>query len=331
MFKKRIFLILFVLLFMVSTAFASQDTNQTQAEEEKSEVAVTEPVIAARVGSQTITMEQLDEKVRDLVSLSGYNIEDIPEEIINANKKEILQKMVNDLALDAYIKDKNISISQESIDKRADEIISSYPSLEEFEKVLARQGYTMDSFRDEIKRELHIDQIIKSRGYVDPTEDEMMDFYLDQIQGFRHNESVKTYHILVSFDKYQEEEALERINMVKEKIADPEKDFENLAGEYSDCPSSSRGGDLGFFERGRMVKPFEDAAFTLETGHVSDPVKTQFGYHLIYVTEKRGEGVYDFAEKRDEIFNALKRNRVSEYVGEFFKDLNESYNIEILL
>ena len=90
-------------------------------------------------------------------------------------------------------------------------------------------------------------------------------------------EEIRASHILVD----TLEEALE----LKEQIEKGEKDFELAAAECSLCPSGARGGDLGFFGRGVMVKPFEDAAFSLEKGKVSDPVQTQFGYHLIMVTD----------------------------------------------
>lgn len=88
---------------------------------------------------------------------------------------------------------------------------------------------------------------------------------------------VRASHILVE----TEQEAKDLIA----QINSPE-DFARLAAENSLCPSGANGGDLGFFGRGMMVKPFEDAAFALETGKVSDPVQTQFGWHLILVTEK---------------------------------------------
>lgn len=88
---------------------------------------------------------------------------------------------------------------------------------------------------------------------------------------------VRASHILV--------ETIEEAQKIKEEIEKGEKDFELAAAEYSLCPSGARGGDLGFFGRGAMVKPFEDAAFSLEKGVVSEPVKTQFGYHLILVTD----------------------------------------------
>lgn len=89
--------------------------------------------------------------------------------------------------------------------------------------------------------------------------------------------SVKASHLLVK----TEEEA----KKIKEEIL-AGKDFAQAAAEVSMCPSGANGGDLGFFGRGQMVKEFEDAAFSMEVGEVSEPVKTQFGFHLIYLTDK---------------------------------------------
>ena len=89
---------------------------------------------------------------------------------------------------------------------------------------------------------------------------------------------VKASHLLVK----TEEEALE----LKEKISNG-LDFAQAAKEVSLCPSGQNGGDRGYFSRGQMVKEFEDAAFSMEVGEISNPIKTQFGYHLIYLTDKQ--------------------------------------------
>ena len=91
------------------------------------------------------------------------------------------------------------------------------------------------------------------------------------------SQSVRASHILVK----TEAEAKDLITQIN-----TEEDFANLAAQHSLCPSGANGGDLGFFPRGMMVKPFEDAAFNLEIGKVSEPVQTQFGWHLILVTDK---------------------------------------------
>ena len=92
---------------------------------------------------------------------------------------------------------------------------------------------------------------------------------------------VRASHILVQ----TEEEANDLLKKLEEG-----SDFGELAQEYSLCPSKRDGGDLRFFGRGMMVKPFEDAAFELEVGQVSAPVETQFGWHLIKLTDKKEEG-----------------------------------------
>ena len=89
---------------------------------------------------------------------------------------------------------------------------------------------------------------------------------------------VRASHILVA----TEEEA----NNLRNEIING-KSFADVAAEYSNCPSGANGGDLGYFGRGMMVKPFEDAAFELDVGELSQPVQTQFGWHLIEVTDKK--------------------------------------------
>ena len=89
---------------------------------------------------------------------------------------------------------------------------------------------------------------------------------------------IRASHILVK----TEEEAKDLLKKLEDGA-----DFGELAQEYSLCPSKRDGGDLSFFGRGMMVKPFEDAAFALEVGQVSEPVETQFGWHLIKLTDKK--------------------------------------------
>ncbi len=89
---------------------------------------------------------------------------------------------------------------------------------------------------------------------------------------------VRASHILIANEK----DANKLLNRIKSGAK-----FEDLAKKHSQCPSGRKGGDLGYFGKGQMVKPFEDVAFTMNKGDVSDPIKTQFGFHLIKVTDKK--------------------------------------------
>ena len=92
---------------------------------------------------------------------------------------------------------------------------------------------------------------------------------------------ISASHILCSIEANDDEDALEKINIVKNKLENGE-DFSKLAQQFSDCPSGARGGNLGLFTKGQMVEEFDQAAFQLEPGEISGVVKTEFGYHLIF-------------------------------------------------
>ena len=135
---------------------------------------------------------------------------------------------------------------------------------------------------------------------VDVTEDEVKKFYEENKEAFKEKESANASHILVS----EEDKARE----IYEKVKDGE-DFETLAKKNSTCPSKEKGGDLGTFTRGQMVKEFEDAVFENEVGTVTEPVKTQFGYHIIKINEKNEGRDLEFDEVKDKIFSQLKRQK----------------------
>ena len=107
-------------------------------------------------------------------------------------------------------------------------------------------------------------------------------------------------------------------------------DFAELAKQFSDCPSSSRGGDLGYFSRGKMVKPFEDAAFALKIGEMSNVVETKFGYHVIKVTDKKPESVTEFDKEKEKLSNYLKREKIQKAVEEYVAKLKQTAKIDIL-
>ncbi len=143
-------------------------------------------------------------------------------------------------------------------------------------------------------------------------------------------------HILAAFSdepgkaaptKEQEEAALKKINDVHKKLKDGGK-FEDLAKEHSDCPSKAKGGDLGEFASGQMVPEFEKALLELKAGDVSDPVKTQFGYHLIKAGDKK---VVPFEEVKDSIIQHLRKTKEAETVKAFVEGLKKSYKVEMLV
>lgn len=138
-------------------------------------------------------------------------------------------------------------------------------------------------------------------------------------------EKVNVLHILVDSQNRTDEEALKRIQEVRAKALEG-MPFDALAQEYSDDPSAKENkGNLGFFEAGKMVKPFSDAAFALSVpGEISEPVKTQFGYHIIRLLEKQAAKLRPFDEVKTEIVKGLQDKYIADYrqeqVGKIISD-----------
>jgi peptidyl-prolyl cis-trans isomerase C len=162
---------------------------------------------------------------------------------------------------------------------------------------------------------------------------EMKSYYDAHHDEFRTPETVKARHILVKLENTATEDekkkAREKVELYLKKIRDGE-DFAKLASEVSDDPGSkARGGDLGFFPRGRMVKPFEDAAFALKPGDVSGIVETQFGFHIIRVEERKEPAVESFDAVKERLRQMLTqdrtRNEVNEFIDKAMKDAKTEF------
>jgi peptidyl-prolyl cis-trans isomerase C len=155
---------------------------------------------------------------------------------------------------------------------------------------------------------------------VDVTEEEIQKYYEDNSQMFKSDATVSAKHILV--------DNLEQMEEIKVEITNG-MSFEEAAQKYSKCPSASQGGSLGNFTRGRMVPEFEDAAFALQVGEISEPVKTQFGYHLIQIDEKNPEGVKSLEESKEMIQKNLLNQKQNEKYVSSIMELKNKYKVEI--
>lgn len=151
------------------------------------------------------------------------------------------------------------------------------------------------------------------------TDEEAKAKYESNPSEFSTPESIGAMHILVdSEDKAKE---------IREKIVNEGMKFEDAAKEFSSCPSKDAGGDLGSFGKGMMVPEFEEAAFALDLDTVSEPVKTQFGYHLINVYDKKEASVQPFEEVAETIKSGLLQEKQMEKYNAFIKELREKNNL----
>lgn len=190
-------------------------------------------------------------------------------------------------------------------------------------KLTPAEQRRVDEARYRVLSQLQLDHIVAQEKQPD-YEALAREHWQAHPDNYQTPEAVHARHVLIAAgDKRDDAAALARAEEVLAK-ARAGADFGALAKEYSDDPSAAQNdGDLGFFQRGQMIKPFEDAAFALTTqGELAGPVKTQFGYHIIRFEERRAAGVKPFDEVKDSLiatqkgeFRARIVNREIERIG----------------
>jgi len=165
------------------------------------------------------------------------------------------------------------------------------------------------------------------------SDDELKSYYDSHKDEFKTQEMVKARHILVRVENSasddEKKKAKDKAEMYLKKIKDGE-DFAKLASDFSDDPGSkAKGGDLGFFPRGRMVKPFEDAAFSLKPGETSGIVETQFGFHIIKVEDRKDSSVESFDVVKERLKQKLSQDRTRKELTDFIDKAMKDSKTEI--
>ncbi len=179
-------------------------------------------------------------------------------------------------------------------------------------------------YRQNLLAMAEADDVIKTLTAGNSLEQLAKEKYLINKEQYRTPESIEASHILIKGADYPSaEEALAEVNKVRQSILTGEISFEDAAKEHSaDGGSAVKGGDLGRFSRGKMVKPFEEAAFSIQQpGDMSEPVETQFGYHIIRLDMKYPSGIKLFEQVKAQIIQGLEQERRQE--------IRENYLIEI--
>ncbi len=166
-----------------------------------------------------------------------------------------------------------------------------------------------------VLRDMNIAQVTSQ---IEVTDDDIRDFYNKNGDALAVPE-IKVSHILVD-TKEEAEEAIERINAGE--------DFAKVAKDMSSCPSKSKGGDLGFFGKGRMVPEFEQAAFALKKGEMSGPVQTQFGFHVVLKTDEKGAKKPPFNDVKEQIRSTLTFQKQNELFLKKVGEFEEKYGVK---
>ncbi|MGA2323404.1 MAG: peptidylprolyl isomerase [Sedimentisphaerales bacterium] len=299
---------------------------------EPNAVAVESNGIAATVNGIVIKDADVDAKVSVYMERIASQI---PPNMVEQYKTQIrgqaLESMIVEQLLSEQIKKAGVNITDKDVNDKLSEIIAAQPggmTMESFKAMLAAQGQSFDVVKGQIKKTLGYEKLL---GTVEVNDAEAKAFYDENKEDFNKPEQVKASHILI---KVAPTATPEEKTAAKAKIDGLLKqvkaggDFAALAKENSDCPSKERGGDLGFFDRSSMVKEFADAAFAMKVGQVSNVVETQFGYHIIKVTDHKEGGLVSFDKAKADIVRSLQDKKKNELFRQLIEKVKAGAKIE---
>jgi foldase protein PrsA len=255
--------------------------------------------VVAKVGEQSVTKDDL------------YTF------FVNQNGEAAVDSLITKSIVDQEVEKEKVSISDEEVEKELDELITQYGGEDTFNQTLASSGLTMEDVEEDVKVNLQIEKLLESK--IEITEEEMQTYFDENKDSFAQTKQVKASHILVE----DEETAKE----VKEKL-DAGEDFAELAKEYSTDGSAESGGDLGFFGEGSMVAEFEEAAFSMKVDEISDPVKTEYGYHIIKVTDIQEAAEANFEKSKEEIKGILFDEKLATEYPTWLEEKKEEYKVK---
>ncbi len=252
-----------------------------------------------------------------------------------ANKQALDQLISAELLYQAAAK-MEIKDLDKQIDAKLAKGKERFKDEQDFKKAIKELEMDEKELREYTLRDLFISNFVEanlvSKAVV--TEAEIRSFYDTNLDKFKREESVKASHILIGVDGKatadEKKKAHEKAEKLKKELANG-ADFAALAKGNSTCPSAPQGGDLGFFGKGQMVPTFEKAAFALKPGGVSDVVETQFGYHIIKLTEKKPASTSEYKEVKAKIEEYLKGQKVNEAIQKYLEGAKKTAKIEVLL
>jgi len=287
-----------------------------------------------KVNGQTIPEEAIQFELERLVRF--YTDHGMSQDQIRAQLPSFVQKATEQaigakLLLDEASK-LDLPVSEAEIDAQVEKIVQQVGGREAFQAALAQQKTTEAAFRVQLKSGKRVDKLVEKAvaGVADPTEEEIQKHFEEHKGEYSVGERVLAQHILITPDgdtDVSKREAKTKIDSIRERVLGG-KDFADEAAAHSMCPSGKEGGSLGWFSRGMMVPEFDEAAFSMKDGDVSDVIETQFGYHIIYKTDHEDAHEADFDDVREKIRDFIRHARRGEAVTAYVDELKAKAKIE---
>lgn len=315
-----------------------------------------------KVNNQNITQGQFDAEFdkqagNGIAKALGIDVKDDKNSFLYLLIKDrVVNELIVKSLLNQEIEKRGITVTNKDVDDAVKDIIDKVGSKEQLDALLKQNGISNSQFKKDLKEEVKMRKLATELGSSSVSDAEAKKFYNENINKFKHPDKVRASHILITVNPKEIEEVIKsdpnNKNMdeatVKAKVneeiqakeakanqllVEAKKDptqFAKLAKENSeDTATANKGGDLGFFAAKEMVPEFSKAAFSMRPNTISDkPVKTQFGYHIIMVTDRSAAGQDPFEKVKANIKAYLENQKQIELIDKLTESLKKSAKIE---
>jgi parvulin-like peptidyl-prolyl isomerase len=265
----------------------------------------------------------------------------IPPRFLSQMSGRLIDRLIDRRLVEDQLAETDIEVTDAEIDKEIESVKAEIAKMAKakgqddvsLETVLKEKGISQKELKDSLRQSIALRKYLTEKRDVSlPSDEEVRSFYENNAEKFTRPEQVHAHHILIRVKKGEGEKAWnkakKKITSIRKKITAGEITFAEAAKESSEGPSGERGGDMGFISRDRLDEDFSQAAFSLETDTLSEPVKTDFGWHLIKVTERKSSKQVPFEEVEDRLRRKLEEQAIKKGRDKMLSDLRDQAKIE---
>ena len=335
-----ILLCLAIFLAVLGLSCKKTDTDKTPTASGADNIAVT-------INGVDIPESEIDRIVKPQLQRIAEQSAQLPptfaEQYAKQLRGQVLEQTIRRHLLDKKVREANIVITEEEVMSQITEIAAAQReplSLEEFKQKMEQYGQNFENVKADVREGLARNKFMQAHwaGKIDVTEEDVRNYYDENPKQFEQDEQVRASHILIKPELTDPNvdpntDPNEAKTIARTKTEDLLKqlkdgaDFAELAKSHSTCPSAPNGGDLGFFPRGQTEPAFEDVAFELEIGQISEVVETEYGYHIIKAIDHKEASITTFDQAKDNIVMQLTQMKQSEIAEEYIESLKAGANI----
>lgn len=293
--------------------------------------------LAAKVNGEGITRARLQSGVDASMRQGRMNYGGITQpKQYKRLQREVLDQLIAQELLWQEAKRQDFVVAPAEVDKALAQLRGRYPTEQAYLNGLEQNGFTPESYREDLKRHMSVRRWARETlaKKITVSDAEVHEYYVTNQPRFAQPEQIDARHVLIKLAPDADEAAVMAARRQIEQILARAKsgaDFAELARQHSQDTSASRGGELGFLPRGRLVKPFEDAAFALKPGEISGVVRTQYGFHIIKLQARRDARVVSEPQAAPAIRQHLSSSKLQDALVEHARALRQQGSVEILV